>query len=461
MATATIPSTPSQRAAHPVASWSVPPHAGVRSLLDACVATPETRVLGPIRQRKDIPSLRPTSDGGLEPASFSVFPEHRVPYPSVVTKALAAIYRAYNAAFRPLVEANSEWDTDYQYARGPDGTPLNRWVQIDMVGLPDAFLRRAAGLAEDEVRETVQARVFEYENSLAMYGLHENLFANGDHGTAFDRHFRASLDALRRRYGRPIALLAVTEPKYEAMRESEFGMRAGEALSDAQVQALSGFDTFFGPGQFLQHVSRNGGTSEYLLYARTSLPTATLRKPGTVFDNRLLENDTVRRMIKANALTFNVDNPAWGLGDPRRINHTKAWMALLGIAHPVYTLEDISSEECSRYLLAQGIDPSSETVIRMKPMQASYGCYEHLRGLVSDRNFNHDIRRELARRGPYVLQPELRTPVILNKTDGQLYTYMDRNFYRADGKIYQFMGGFRIYMPMHSREAKRGENPWQ
>src|SRR3989344_8941089 len=93
-------------------------------LFDHHVETPAVVVLGPVVENADIKSSM---------GPFRSFPEYKAEYPEVVVKALGNLYQEYNHAFQPLVEANREWDTDYQYCFGPDGKPVNYFVQVDMV----------------------------------------------------------------------------------------------------------------------------------------------------------------------------------------------------------------------------------------------------------------------------------------------------------------------------------------
>lgn len=425
-----------------------------KRLLDLSVAEKQSAPLGKVFVRTDIKS-------SLGP--FPVLPEYRIQYPEAIIKALGNLHAEYNQAFRPLVAVNREWDTDYQYCMTPDGTPINRWVQIDMVGLPDEFLGKATSFSEEELRKALRGKIFEIENSLAMYQLLENLFSNGQQDTLFNRQFRASLDDLRQRYGKPITLLAVTDQKYQAMKESEFGKVAQEPLTDAEVMGLSGFDRFFSPEEFKKYLEENGGKCDYLLYARTSDPVAKLRKPNTIVENPLLEHDDARRIIKANSLTFNVDNPSWVTGDIKRINDTKEYMPLMGMAYAVYSVEDLFSPGFAEYLRLQEVDPvkikSGEVVLRAKPMKGAYGGYGHLRGTLIDREFRRKLWKDgLRDRGPYVVQPEMQTPVIINESDGATYTYIERVFLSTNGQDYSYMGGFRSLMPLDSIEAKNGRN---
>lgn len=420
-----------------------------RLLLDQNIEARDISSLGAVSLREDIKST-------LGP--FQIYPEYKTTYPQVVTQALENLYAEYNQAFRRLVSTNREWDTDYQYCLAPDGTPINSFVQIDMVGLPAGFLEKAATLREENVREALRGRIFEIENSIAMYSLLEYFFSNGTQDTLFKKRFRAGLDDIRQKYGRPIALLAVTDQKYQAMRETEFGKRDSEPLTDDEVREYSGFDKFFSPKEFRRHIEENDGQSDYLLYVRSSDPVAKMKRPDLVIDEQLLADDNLRRIIKANALTFNIDNPNLPVGDSRRINDTKEYLGAMGMAFTVYYGEDLTSPEFSSYLRSQGVDStqveSGERLLRAKPMKGTYGGYGHFRGTLRDARFRRDLRDALLKRGSYVVQPELQNPTITNKDDGRSYMYIDRVFFRSDGQNYQFMGGERTLMPIDSIEAQ-------
>lgn len=423
------------------------------SLLDRHVEKASTAALGPVVTRADIRSSM---------GPFHVLPEYTTVYPEVVISALRELYREYNRAFTPLVEANREWESDYQYCMADDGSPLNCAVQIDMVGLPQAFLDAVATMTLEEIREILRGRIFEIENSVAVYQLLEGFFSRDGQDSFFKGRFRSALADLKRRFGKPIALLAVTDQKYGAMKASEFGRGVEEALSDTEVEELSGFDRFFGPDEFQKYLASNGGRCDYLLYARTSDPVAKLKKPEMVVEHPLLGNLEMRRIIKANALTFNVDAPDWPTGDYRRINDTKGYMSRMGMAFPIASEWDLFSQEFVKYLLAQGVDYQAVAVgkaaIRCKPAKGTYGCYGHVSGTITDGHFRGELRRNMRRRGRYVVQLEMGTPIITNTRDGMTYTYIDRNFF---GIVYggpQFLGGFRSLMPLDSVEAKKGRN---
>lgn len=420
-----------------------------RSLLDQSIEAPSIAALGTVMARYDIKST-------LGP--FQTYQEYKTTYPRVITQALENLYGEYNQAFRRLVAANREFYTDYQYCLSSDGTPINSFVQIDMVGLPADFLTQAQALSEEDVREVLRGRIFEIENSIAMYSLLEYFFSDGTQDTLFKRRFRAGLDDIRQKHGRSIALLAVTDQKYQAMRETEFGKRAGEPLTDEEIREYSGFDKFFSPEEFKRYIEENGGQSKYLLYVRSSDPVAKMKRPELLVDEELLANDNMRRIIKANSLTFNIDNPDLPIGDSRRINDTKEYLGAMGMAFPVFYGEDLTSPEFNSYLESQGVDPtqveSGQRLLRAKPMKGTYGGYGHFRGTLGDTKFRRELRDALLKRGSYVVQPELQNPTITNHDDGRTYMYIDRVFFSTDGQNYRFMGGERTLMPIDSKEAQ-------
>ncbi|MDP2860395.1 MAG: hypothetical protein Q8N98_01620, partial [bacterium] len=205
-------------------------------LLDRCVEKPSFATAN-VKLRYDIRS-------SLSP--FAYLDGYRRSYPGVVVDALGELYAEYNGAFGPLMERNSENSTDYQYILSTTG-PIIPFVQIDMIGLPDSFLEQAGSISRPAMRELLRGRIFEIENSIAMYALLEGIFSHNGQDSVFKTRFREALDKLREKHGKPIALLALTEAKLKAMRETEFGKKEGEPLSNEEVMALSGFDKLFGP----------------------------------------------------------------------------------------------------------------------------------------------------------------------------------------------------------------------
>jgi hypothetical protein len=94
-----------------------------------------------------------------------------------------------------------------------------------MRGLPDSTLQKIETMSDGQAVTELRKGMFEIENSLAMYGLLNDIFSKEGKMSYFKERFGASLDMLRQKHGKKIALLAVTEEKYKAMRESEFGKR--------------------------------------------------------------------------------------------------------------------------------------------------------------------------------------------------------------------------------------------
>lgn len=413
---------------------------------------------------------------------FKLLPSYQTRYPEMILRALGELYMEYNYSFAPLVSMNREWETDYQFCLA-NGFPVNCGVQIDMMGLTTDFLESASNTEPDQLKESLRGMIFEIENSLAMYQLLERIFARSNE-SFFQPRFRRLLDTLRVRFERPVALLAVTDPKYNAMMSSEFGISNSRTISDSEVKALTGFDRFFSPDEFRRHVKKNNGSCRYLLYARTSDPVSKLRDPSSAVEHPLLSDPAMRRVIKANSITFNVDAPEWPLGDERSINDTKGYMRTMRMAYPIASEEDLLSHDLIEHIrkgrafhehtgtflspgfhafLKNQAGASTEVAqgkraLRCKPAKGTYGCYGHITGAISERNFRQDLRNGIKKRGPYVVQLELPTPRIINTTDGVTYSYMDRNFFGfADGKPF-FMGGLRSLMPTNTMEAAKGRN---
>lgn len=437
--------------------------------------------MGEVALRTDIRS----TDG-----PFTYFPDYETEYPHAVIEALGEIFMDYNEAFRPAVTANMEWPTDYQYAITPDGTPINRFVQIDTMGLKPDFLAKASTMNKEELRAALEAQICEIEGSIAGYDILGGMFADENGNSEFRSGFRHALQKLKEETGRPIALLAVTDSKYEAMLGSEFGKQPGEVITDDEVRAISGFDAFFSPEGWKQYLAENGGTSEYLVYVRASASTKKLRERdaaathkinAVVTEPSLLDDPKERETIKALAITFNVDGPYAG---EHAINDTKKYMVEMGLAVEARCVEDllspgyrahiasenktqaypgeVYSEELTAYLLKRGADPeqvrTGKVPLRLKPRDGAYGAYGHIRGRITNGELRRDIQASMDEWGEYVVQLEMQAPVVINDQTNETYTVLDRNFMAiVDGKPV-FLGGFRSLMPANSQEARSGRN---
>ncbi len=428
----------------------------------------ETATLGEIAMVEDARSSM---------GPYRYFPKYQISYPSSVTQALFELYAEYNRQFAPLVKANAEEPTDYQYCFDASGNPLNRWVQIDMVGLTDSFLEHAKKCSAEEVKYLIRSSVFEIENSLAMY----ELLHKATPSNLFARTFRASLDELRRKHGKKIALLAVTDEKYQALLATEFGKKPGEAITDGEVYELSGFDCVLSPHEFRSHVLSRDGQCDYLLYVRSSDPVEKLRRPQLEVNQPLLSDSNMRRIIKAHTLTLNIDTP--GSDTSKRINDTKKYMDPMSLAYEIQEESDLITNDFIQhmreglpqenfvgekltpkfveYLWKVGVNPlhvaNGKQLVRLKPVLGAYGCYGHYSlNLAKGGPKRTSWRKELAVRGGYVAQPELKTPSVVDRATGIAYGYIDRNFVTVlDGRPV-FMGGFRTMLPLGSSEAQKG-----
>lgn len=432
--------------------------------------SPMNRKVGRLSLRKDIPS-------SLGP--FRLFPEYTLVYPAVVVKALAALYKEFNQAMTPLVRANAEWETDYRFCT-EDGEHRSSWVQMDIVGLTDELLLDLAQRELDYVVEVLRRLVYEIENSLAMYPLLRGLF---DH-SLFKSRFDSSLNEVRREYAMPIALLAVTGEKYADMIRTEFGKQTGESVSPAEVRSLTGFDAFFGPEDFARHLQENDGNCRYLLYVRASAPPQELRKPGSRVGQPLLGDPTMRRIIRMNALTPNIDVP--GVDSGKLVNDTKLYMGSMNMGFPVRNIADMMAPGLQNHLQRSGtvadfavkhgtpFSTALATFLRLqgvaedliadgsarlhaKPGLQAFGCYGHCGGHLSDPGFRDKLRRGLRERAvPYVVQPHM-PPAILYCEHGK-FPFADRLFFalRPRGRVPSFLGGFRCMTPDAGVEGEKG-----
>lgn len=394
-------------------------------------------VTAKVEFRRDIPS-------SLSP--FAYLRGYKRFYPGVIIDALSDLYVEYNNAFRPLIEGNRENPTDYQYLLSATGLVIP-CVQIDMVGLPDSFLEQADSISRPAMRELLRGNIFEIENSIAMYALLEGIFSYNGQDSVFKTRFCEALDRLRRKHGKPIALLALTDAKLKAMRETEFDKRDGELLSNEEVKALSGFDRLFGPDEFERYTARNNGDCSYLLFVRASCPIAQLQNPKISYMVPLLLNKDMRRTIKEHAITPNIDPPKRRDDYSGKINDTKEYMESMGMARIVRDYSEVGVVE--GYFRNIGVKS-----VRMKPMLGSYGCYGHERADLAKQGLSQKLAKGLVERGPYVVQPEMCLPRIV--VEGRDYTYIDRVLMAFTESGPEFLTCYRTLMPTESEQVQRG-----
>jgi hypothetical protein len=450
-----------------------------RHALNEYILTSEIKDLGQVQRRTDIASsLMP--DGG-----FALFRDYKVEYPPVIIQSITELLEECNQAFAKLVEANREWQTDYQYCMDDQGKPINYGFQVDMLGLPEVFLEdcREGKFSKQVIKEVLRNGAYEDENSIAMYGLSGGIFAEGDEPSRYRKVTDQMLDGIRKKTGKQIYLLAVTDQKLDAMRKTEFGKYGVDILTDEDVKKISGFDGLMGPEEFEKHLQDNDGKSKVLFFVRASDPTEKQRNPNYIVEHPLLSNDVYRREIKANSITLNIDNPNLAPEDAikQSINDTKLYMPEMKMAHLISSQSDFLSAGFIAHLLKAkkaidyqgeklnpsfklylenaGVDPrkveSGEINIRAKPAGGTFGCNGHLTGNIFDGDFRKKLNGEIKKRGAYVLQPEMDTPVIENTSDNVKYKYSHRNFFMyVDGK-YVFAGGIQMNIDEEHIEAKR------
>lgn len=408
--------------------------------------------------------------------AFLTLPHYNVIYTTPLINALSQICLDYNKAFDILTHKNKEHESDYQYCVGPAGhvSPI---VRIDMAGLDKEFLKASLELSEDDLISKLRGKIFEFENSFGAYQIIQNV---GGEESFLKSRFRAVLSAVRAKFGKPIALLAVTEEKFYSMRECEFGKENGESLSNEEILEISGFDAFMGPEDFRKHLKENSNNCEYLLFVRSSNPVHKLKNPAVEISHPLLQDGKIRKIIKANTLTINIDPPTGNFDV--MINDTKEYLPIMKSAFSVYSEADIFSEEMLNhvgkgkpylefigeslhekfitFLNASEIDVESirngNLQLRAKPMKGVYGCYGHIRGSLSDGRFRKSLRAGIRQRGGYVLQPEIPVPTIHNSDTDTEYSFIDRNFFAFSGETVAFLGGIRNLLPTTSIEAREG-----
>ncbi len=396
-----------------------------------------------------------------------VFPDFQIRYPKVVVEALRDLYDESNKAFTNLVEANREWSTDYRYCF-IDGNPVNQIVQIDMCGLTDILIFELQNMQVGEVKRILRGRIFEMENSWALYQILRSVYENNGVKSFYGEQTESMLNSLRNKFGMPIALLAVTQDKYDSMKASEFGKNIDELLCEKEIFELSGFDNFFGPNEFVDYLSSNNGECGYLLYVRASDPVEKLKHPGITVEHPLLSIPHLRKIIKENSITLNIDNPEWHSHDLRRINDAKWYMPSMSMGFLLQTFDDFNAKEFVLYLENHKICfqdvLSGKISIRVKPAQGTYGCYGHVRGRLTDGDFRKKVKNGLKNRGPHIVQIEREPPTVYNIAQDSLrYAYIDRVFFGNIDGISVWMGGHREFLPYDSNEVKSGRlhGNWQ
>lgn len=377
---------------------------------------------------------------------FAFAPECITTLTSTVIDAIGQLVAENAQVSQLFVSRNTEGDPlAYQHCVMPNGVISEPFFQVDMVATEENLITASEQLDTSTVAEHLRCTIFEFEPSLAMY----ELIGTFGSGGMLGENLRQHLDLLRWRHGKPIAILAPTQEKFAAVLATEFGLPLDHGLSPAElaehVQAVSGFDTVLGPEDFMQHMIDTDGHCHFLLFVRPSDPIAKLRDPHVALEHPLLGHDLLRKIIRRNAITLNIDNPEWSATDPRRIKDSKAALPLMNMGLRVRSQDDVGE-------LLNG----KKSLWRAKPRAGVFGAYGQK--IIDPANDAHRqwLGEQLSQRGPYVLQPEMAPLMVIDQSSGQKFLAMDRNFFSMVTGVPEFLGGLRILIPVESMEAKNG-----
>ena len=406
--------------------------------LNSSVSRGERVDLGPVVQRHDIKS-------SLSP--FNTFGVHQE-IPQNLIKAYIDLLREHNDVMQEAINRSTENGTDYQYINF-DNRIINPFAQIDTRGLPQAFLDSINNVSPQVLVEMLRlGAVFEVEVSIAMSRV------LGEINPQFKKGFNATLDFFRERFDKKIAILGVEEDKYIGICKSEYGAKNPPDNGIFET-GDDGFDAVVGPKGLQELIRKYGDNLPFLFYVRPSLSSETLRKKGKR-PHGILNDPDMRRIIRAHAITPNVDNPDsdWSM----RLNDSKAPQGPMGLAL-VVTQENIGPRsrfeaQLREFLLHRGFSEedinAEEIVLRVKPGIDSYGGYGQ-----SERK-NHKklydvIVTTLKKNNPLVLQPDMPTPQLRNLYDEE-YKYIHRIFVSDPAIGSLFLGGMQNFIPTSSLE---------
>ncbi len=437
--------------------------------------------------------LTPIYEGETPPFALR---NYKIHYPPSLVEAYKIACNKYEDCFMDIVKEHKNWGSDYQCA------PNTLAFQVDGPAYPDEFLNQAKYMNPEVLAEVINARVFEYENNLAMYGLNGRLWPDG----TTNQTWHMALDKARSRTGRKIAVLAGTEKKLDEMLKSELGASRDNMPPEETIREITGFDSFMGPCDLIAHYQKyNGEDSEYVFFGRTSRPKTWLRDPTSQIDEGFLADPNFLKYVRAFALTHNFDNTVLLLNHPSIITDTKEAMLMTGAAYLVTQPNDIYSGEFQQYLSNNGIDinnissgdltpnqkkklgdlftsfpsqyllskqltdhlkmrdidpdsiASGSKKVRGKPLKLHYGCYAHITGRVNRASFLNELMGQVKIRGYYIIQPEFNNLHIIDSHNlSDSYIAIDRVFFvrGANGEL-EPMESCRSLMPVSAMDGKK------
>jgi hypothetical protein len=369
---------------------------------------------------------------------------HLVANPCIIKKSFVNIFREYNQVFNRMVQKNIDSSDDYSFNKNGSDERVNWIVQIDLKGLDEEFFHTCVGRSQPEVDISVKSRIFEIENSWAAYSVHAS--ATGpERKSAYSVKSLEMISGIRMSTNKKIILLALTDEKYLSMLDAELGLTISQQVIPEKVIEFTGFDDFWGPREFINHVENLEDIENYLFYVRSSDPVRKFKDNTVQIVHPLLSVEKYKRLIKSKSLTLNIDNSNWDSLDCRKISDSKMYMPTMGLADIIESPEEIETLQ-NKYM---------QTRVRAKPAVGSYGCYGHFSGYLNDKKFRYNLRSGLLKWGKYVIQPEYPPSLVENTGDGKQYAYMDRIFCGFISNHEEYFGGQRIYIPTDSFEVKK------
>ncbi len=346
-----------------------------------------------VYQRMDIPSYTgkrtELPDGTIkvefEPCAFNRVlettasngqPEGVVEYPQSIIESIQRNLSRYSETYAMLVNRDRSFNdtpSAYEVGDSDEGNFINLGIQVDMAGLPKAILDIADQLSEAVLDQFILERVFEFENSLAMYNFMRLIFSDDDRNSTFRDVFDGLLQKTREVHGnKRIVIATLNEQKYEAIRTGELGLLPNDPdLDQSEIQERIGFDDVYSPQRLKDHLftiklikeqirdaeqngdhellptlrSRLQEADNVIFYSRASLPVAKLGDPKVKIEFPEIVGDSeLLDILRERSLTPNLDTPI-SRNYLLPLNDTKEYTELMDMMYVVRDYRDIFSEE--------------------------------------------------------------------------------------------------------------------
>ena len=351
--------------------------------------------------------------------------------------------------------------------------------------MSQTFLNEIRDFSADDIANILAPFIFEYESSIARYPL---LFwiNNND----FKKWFIKNLDEIREKTWKKIILLATTKSKLESIQEEEFWIKKWENIDSKYIKENSWFDNLWWPKE-LEHYYNNiekWEESNYIFFTRASIDTEWLKNQNKKEKSEILENDDLRKFLKENTITINIDNPNDKNTIP--VNDTKEYMEDLWLWYFFTNINEIFSEELIEYLKtkewrAKGFSwfkwyfykenlknflisswvnedelKTWKVIFRFKPVYESYWAYSQL---ASNLNTSKERKKleNISDWKKFLLQLERPTKKIINENTWKEYLAIHRLFPYSDkeGEIY-FNKSIINLMPINEKQKNTPTVHW-